>query len=1111
MNDFRTLLTGTLLALAAGSGGLQAGEEATGEDAWDVDAPPGEARQVHIDVQTGTWMSLDVSPDGQTIAFDLLGDIYLLPFEGGEARAVHSGLNWSMQPRFSPDGAEIAFISDAGGGDNVWLMNADGSAPRQITEEDFRLLNNPYWAPGGDYIAARKHFTTTRSLGTGEIWLYHRGGGEGVAVVERPDPKHQKELGEPAFSPDGRYLYFSVDSTPGGVFQYAQDSNAQIYEIRRHDLETDKTEPFVTGPGGAVRPTPSPDGRHLAFVRRIRADSALFLKDLENGREWPIYTELDQDLQEVWGVQGLYPNLDWTPDSKQVVFWAGGGIKRIDIASGEVADIPFHVQDTRTVYAPPRPAVAVAPAEFDTHMARNAEVSPHGSAIVWESAGKLYVRELPDGEPHRLTRDESDAFEYDPAWTPDGKRIAFVAWDDRALGQIRSARATGGYSRQLTRRPGHYHAPRYSPNGETIVFEISEGGALTAPEWAIETGVFAIPAGGGPARQVTDNGANPHFGGRSDRLYVTRPREEGDGIALVSIDLKGDKPVVHATAEFARRFEVAPDDRHLAFGENYHVYVLPLPPGGKPLELGTTVKSLPMVRASGDGGNFPSWSNRGQVLNWTLGATAYSASLEALFARKSDAPDESEEIEETGQVIDENAQIVDENGAGGDDEENVDNDELVSAYDPPDTGHSLSLRLEADVPAGAVALTGATLVTMSGPDGGVIEDGVIVIEGNRIAAVGGPDTVVPDGAQRVDVAGKTIIPGLIDAHAHGSQGVGLIPQQNWMAYATLALGVTTVHDPSNDAAEVFAAAELQRTGQILAPRIFSTGDIVYGARSTDFAEIDSLDDARHHVRRLKAQGAMSVKNYNQPRREQRQQVTTAAREENLLVVSEGASLYHMDLSMVADGNSTIEHNLPQSMLYDDVLQFWSQTDVAYTPTLVVTYGGLTAEQYWYQETEVWKHPILSRFVPPDVLNPRAVRRIKAPDADYHHVVSANTARLLSEEGVLVSIGAHGQREGLASHWEIWSFVQGGMSPVEALAAATITPARALGYAADLGSLEPGKLADLVVIDADVLQNIYLTDRVTHVMLNGRLYEAATLNETVTGDRKTEPFFWQGRR
>jgi len=360
----------------------------------------------------------------------------------------------------------------------------------------------------------------------------------------------------------------------------------------------------------------------------------------------------------------------------------------------------------------------------------------------------------------------------------------------------------------------------------------------------------------------------------------------------------------------------------------------------------------------------------------------------------------------------------------------------------------------------------------------------------------------------VNVSGKTIIPGLIDAHAHGSQGVGIIPQQNWMNYATLALGVTTVFDPSNDATEIFAAAEMQRTGQILAPRIFSTGDIVYGARSTYFADINSLDDAREHVRRLKAQGAISVKNYNQPRREQRQQVTVAAREENILVVSEGASLYHMDMSMVADGNSAIEHNLPQSKLYDDVLQFWRQTNVAYTPTLVVTYGGLTAEHYWYQETDVWKHPILANFVPPHILQPRSVRRIKAPDEDFYHVTSAATSKQLADQGVNVSIGAHGQREGLASHWEMWGFAQGGMSPLEALKSATIAPAEKLGLEHDLGSLEAGKLADLVVLDANPLDDIFKSDRINMVMLNGRLYEAATLHETVTGDRVTQPFYWQ---
>lgn len=1076
------IVTLTLLLSLAGVGPAgharatapTAAEKSEDAPKWDVNAPPGATiRQVPIDATEGTWMNLDISPDGRTIAFDLLGDIYTMPIAGGTPTRIAEGLAYEVHPRFSPDGRRIAFTSDRGGGDNIWLMNADGSDKRQLTKEDFRLLNQPSWSPDGRFIVAKKHFTTGRSLGTGEVWAYHVSGGSGVALVKKPNEAHQKELGEPIYAPDGKHVYYVRNTTSGPIFQYAQDSNTQLFAIERYDMETGEIETIAAGPGGAVRPAPSPDGRKLAFVRRERAKSKLYVKDLVTGEERKIHDALDQDVQETWAVHGVYPNMAWTPDSASLVFWAGGKINRIDLASGQVRDIPFRVADSRGVIDPPRPPVEIAPDSFQTKMPRHAAVSPDGRQVVFETLGKLWIKDMATGIPRRLTKNDAEREAY-PSWSRDGKTIAYVGWTDAGLGQIRTIARSGGSARTVTTRPGHYARPRFSPDGRTIVFEVRDGGGLVSPLYPLDAGVYRVATAGGAPVRVAKGLSGPHFGAGNDRIFMVESGENKR--MLVSTDLNGEAKRVHASGELVTGYDVSPDGQYFAFRENYEAFVTPLLPGTQEVGAGAKGGALPVTRVSADGADFIHWSNNGAQLHWSLGPTLYTARSDAMFTAAPPA-----------------------------------GDARPSKFEPPRTGVSLSMTVAADRPQGIIALTGARLVTMRDAAGGIVEDGVIVIERDRIVAVGPRAEVrIPAGAKTVDVAGKTIMPGLVDAHAHGPYGLDdFTPEQNWATMVNLALGVTTTHDPSSSAATVFPAAEMQRAGKLLAPRTFSTGEIVYGAKAADvYAQIDSLDDARAHIRRLKAQGAHSVKNYNQPRREQRQQVVAAAREANMRSVAEGGSLFGMDMSIIADGNTTLEHNIPQAVLYKDVIDFFAGTKVGYTPTLVVTYGGPAGDPYWRQATDVWKHPLLQRHEPPEVLAAANARRTKAPEEDYVDDDNAREAKKLADRGVPVSIGAHGQEPGIAAHWELWSFVRGGMSPVEALRAGTIVSAQSLGYDRDIGSIEVGKLADLVVLDADPTQDIRNSDKVAKVMLGGRLYDAATLNEEVTGTFRRKPYYWE---
>lgn len=787
---------------------------------WNVSSPPGELREISLDVRSGTWMSLDVSPDGKRIVFDLLGDLYELPIDGGAARALTSGMAWDMQPRYSPDGRSIAFTSDRAGGNNLWVMDAGGDVPRQVSKESFRLLSNPAWHPSGRYVVGRKLFTTRRSLGTGEIWLYSLDGGDGVQLIKRPNEEYQKELGEPALSRNGRYLYFTQNATPGDQFEYAQDVNKGVFHIRRLELASGKIDVAVSGPGGAVHPMPSPDGAYLAFVRRLRTASALetglFLKELNSGEERLLYGNLDRDLQETWGVYGMYPNMAWMPDSGSILFWAGGGIKRVAIASGAVQDIPFHVVDKRTSIVAGRFEVSAAPDEVRSQMVRFASISPQGQYVVFEAFGRLWLKSLSGGEARRLTRDESPALELFPSWSRDGRNVVFVRWTDAGLGAIHVVSSAGGRSRAVTGQPGHYVSPRFSPDGATLVFERAVGGTLTSPLWSSDPGLYRVASSGGPMQRLVDKGRNAHFAASGSRIYYTedaQPEKETEPAhELVSIDTNGKDRRVHARARYASRMEISPDGAWLAFRENFNVYVVPVPPGGS-VELSLNLKALPLVRVSESGGNYFSWVDGGS-LAWTAGSSLYRAELNELYSARTVV----DGARRSGRIAD------------------------------------LSIALPADKPVGVVALTGARIITMNGADE-IIDRGTIVIRDNRILAIG-PSTAVavPRDAKRLDLAGRTVMPGFIDVHAHPVHSVNeIVPQQNWSTLGHLAFGVTTLHDPFGSM-ETFVQAEYQRAGIVISPRIFSTGEGLYGAHSERFASIETLTDARQLIGRLQANG-----------------------------------------------------------------------------------------------------------------------------------------------------------------------------------------------------------------------------------------------------------------
>ncbi len=1042
----------------------------TDDSGWDTTLARGDAWDLVFETSEGTWMSLDVSPDGSTLVFDLLGHIYRLPVTGGRAECLtgDSGVAVNYHPRWSPDGRTIAFVSDRGGQSNLWLMDADGGNPRSVHQDGNSRVATPAWLPDGRGIVAR-HFTLAAPRRSG-ITLFHPEGGSGVPLVEGD----RARASWPAPDPDGTGIYFHYAPTR------ERDPVRGGMQIQRLDLVTgaytdvtagESQQQYQGSSGGAIAPEPSPDGRLLAFARRIPGGTiefkghrygprtALFVRELATGAERLVADPIETDIAEGIKVERILPGYSWTPDGRALFVTRGGRIVRVDLESGRTTEVPFTAEVRRRVSEQARARLSIRDPDFRVRMIRWPAVAPDGRTAVFHAAGRLYRMSLPGGRPERLV-EGTDAFELSPAFSPDGQWVAYTSWDD-TVGHVMRVPAAGGAPTRLSTEAAPWLHPVWTPDGGGIVVARGEGAPSRGRSWSanLHYDLVRLPADGGdavfltrtlrpfnagrplmPRRQIVA----PSFGPDGRLFFPEQDTWERDGrrqdvTRLVSVRADGRDRRVHLTLPFADEAVPSPDGSWVAFSEGDNVYLAALPwpgAGGEAPHLDRRNPSLPVRTLSVDGGMFPRWNADG-ALHFGSGPR-------------------------------------------------------ITTYDPETAEtvhHAVDLRLPRHRAAGGLVLAGGRIVTL-GPRG-TIESGSVRVEDGWITCVG--DCEAQDGDHIVDLDGRTVIPGLIDMHAHHHRDhTGVIPRRNWESAVYLAYGMTTTLDNSQWSQNVFAAAELVESGEMVGPRMFSTGDPMYGGDGSRQNDIRSREDAAYNIDRLTSWGATAIKSYMQPRRDQRQWIAGISRERNLMLTGEGGSLEY-NVGLILDGQTGWEHPLSHVPLYEDAARFFGRTSTVYSITFVVGGPSVWNEEYFWQETAHWQDPKQRRFLPWRMLIPHTRRRPLRPETDYSFPLLAQGLADIVAEGGSGAIGAHGQHHGIGSHWEIW-MAAAAMSPEEALDVATRQGALFLGLLDETGTVEAGKLADLVVLNRNPLEDIRATADIRYVIKDGRVFDGDTLDE-----------------
>src|SRR6266481_433605 len=737
-------------------------------------------RKIEFTTDEGTWLSLDVSLDAKTIAFELVGDLYTLPIEGGQAKLISGGMFFDSQPKFSPDGQWIAFISDREGSENIWIIHPDGTGAKQVSKDPNSEFTSPSWAPDGKYIFVSK---AAFGIGSSEAWMYHVDGGTGVQITKsKPTPTTKRQERPNAMgvvaSADGKYLYYA---TKLGSLAYNQQFPS--WHIARRDRKTGDEDDIIQQIRSAFRPVLSPDGKQLLYVTRYETESGLRLRNLESGEDRWVKYPVTRDDQESLFTRDVFPGYAFLPSGKEIVYNQDGKIKRLDLASGTDKVIPFTARVSQELGPKLDFPHKVEQGPVKVRLIMDPVESPDGKRLTFSAMTHLYTMDLPSGKPQRLTSGNTPEFQ--PAWSPDGKSIAYVTWSSEG-GRLWKISAAGGTPAQLSKSLAVYSNPAWSPDGTKIV--LLRGNTYDRENSTFDGGqtgnadLVWIPAEGGDANLILParGAGGPHFTKEKERIYVYTPQ------GLVSLRYDGTDRRTHLVVKgqglyFAEEPVPAddiipsPDGQWVLAHVMNQLYVIAMPVvGGEPPTVSVTSAAVPVKRLTDIGADYFAWTDGGKTITWAVGASLFREPLSAIsFEPPKDEKKEGDKKDDDKKDADAkntNKKDADKKDAASqtadakkDEKKEEKKEEKKLKEQEKDVQEiAVDLGYHRKTPKGTIVLRGATVVTMKGDE--VLKNADVVVENNRIKSVGAKGGV-PAGAKLIDVGGKTMVPGFVETHA----------------------------------------------------------------------------------------------------------------------------------------------------------------------------------------------------------------------------------------------------------------------------------------------------------------------------------------------------------